>query len=305
MLGWLAVGLFLWYTMSKPPDKHSGQSIADKAAKRLASRKGNMMSAAGPKKYTIHPVAAMLPKLQGEEFEALAADMETNGQLEPIDVYKDEIIDGVNRFMACESRGLEQWYRQWVPKNGQSVIGYIISKALLRRHMDTSQRAMFAAELAQLNQGQHKSKPIPIESGKFATDEQDEETPEFSLEEASGLLNVSKRSTQDARDVLEKGSTVLQDAVKAGDVSVSDAAKIVDQPKAEQRAAVKAVEQGKSPTVAAATHRPSANGKPKTAKDKAIAAHGALCRALDDLKLYEKHKDAHLRPILNSIKAHR
>ena len=40
--------------------------------------------------------------MQGREFEELKKDIAANGQREPIWVYYDQILDGRNRYRACQ-----------------------------------------------------------------------------------------------------------------------------------------------------------------------------------------------------------
>jgi DNA repair exonuclease SbcCD ATPase subunit len=57
--------------------------------------------------------------------------------------------------------------------------------------------------------------------------------------EAAEMLNVSRRSVQAAKKVIDEGVPELRQAVEKGEVSVSAAAKVAELPKAEQRKAVK------------------------------------------------------------------
>ena len=55
-----------------------------------------------------HPAANLFPLMEGAEFERLADDIEANGLQAPILRHADgSIIDGRNRFRACEARHIE------------------------------------------------------------------------------------------------------------------------------------------------------------------------------------------------------
>jgi hypothetical protein len=136
---------------------------------------------------------------------------------EPIVVYEDKILDGRNRYRACEAAGTEPMFTVY---QGDDPISYVISLNLRRRHLDESQRAMVAAKLATLQHGVRQS-------GKFAA------VP--TQEEAAALLNISERSVRSAREVTEHGVPELVQAVERGRVSVSAAADIATQPIEEQR----------------------------------------------------------------------
>ena len=54
-----------------------------------------------------HEYAGLFPLLTGEEFDALVADIEKNGLIEPVWLYEGKILDGRNRYRACLDLGTE------------------------------------------------------------------------------------------------------------------------------------------------------------------------------------------------------
>jgi hypothetical protein len=51
---------------------------------------------------TFHPFAELFPLLEGERFDALVDSIKRNGLREPIVLHEGRILDGRNRFRACE-----------------------------------------------------------------------------------------------------------------------------------------------------------------------------------------------------------
>src|SRR5215471_21236950 len=103
-----------------------------------------------------------------------------HGLHEPIVVFEDKILDGRNRYRACEAARVEPTFTAYT---GDDPISYVISLNLRRRHLDESQRAMVAAKLATLRDGQRADLVEGLPIGR-----------------ASEMLNVGERSVARARE---------------------------------------------------------------------------------------------------------
>jgi hypothetical protein len=110
--------------------------------------------------YEFHPLAGIFPLMEGEEFDALVADIKAHGLREPIDLYQGKIIDGRNRYRALLQLGiipkksnlhyvrtaLDQCrssvggigFHGKVDRNG--MVAYIVSKNIHRRHLTADQK---------------------------------------------------------------------------------------------------------------------------------------------------------------------
>ena len=100
-------------------------------------------------KREFHPVADLFPLLQGEAFQTLVADIQTNGLLEPILVDAAErIIDGRNRYLACLAAGVEPRFTPWQGEDALPELA--LSLNLHRRHLNESQRALVGQQSSRL-----------------------------------------------------------------------------------------------------------------------------------------------------------
>src|SRR2546430_9180645 len=89
-----------------------------------------------------HPLASMFPLMEGEEFDALVADIKTNGQRDPIVLYQGKILDGRNRYRACLAAGVGlklSKHEDNSPYIGDPV-AYVVSKNIHRRHLTAEQK---------------------------------------------------------------------------------------------------------------------------------------------------------------------
>ena len=93
-----------------------------------------------------HEVSSLFPLMEGDEYEQLKADIAQNGLLEAIWLHPDgSIIDGRNRHRACIETETEPRFRTWDGKG--SLVGFVVSMNLHRRHLTSSQRAAIALDV--------------------------------------------------------------------------------------------------------------------------------------------------------------
>lgn len=160
-----------------------------------------------------HPLADVFPLMEGREFNDLVADVAAHGLNEPIITHDGMILDGRNRYRACQRAGVP--YRLQ-PFAGEEPAAFVISANLRRRHLNESQRAMVAAKLANMSVGRPPIKSANLQSLR---------PPSTSRAEAGRLLNVSERAVNQAAAVRERGTPEIVAKVERGELAVSAAEK--------------------------------------------------------------------------------
>ena len=163
-----------------------------------------------------HPTADIFPLMRGPEFDGLVEDIRVNGLRESIWVYQGLIIDGRNRYRACQECRVVPVYVKYEGLESE-LIPFVVSLNLHRRHLNESQRAMVASRIADLELGGNQH-----DEG-------------VSIDTASEMLNVGRTSVARARKVQDQGAPELVEAVESGAVSVNAAKDVATLPENEQQ----------------------------------------------------------------------
>jgi hypothetical protein len=155
-----------------------------------------------------HPLAECFPMLSESELQELADDIKSNGLRQNIVMYEGKILDGRNRYAACQIAGvpIENSITQY---EGSDPAGYVISANLKRRHLEAGARAMIAAKLATATVG-----------GDHSTNS----TNGVSVAQIAKQMNVGTTSITTARAVMKTAPEVASD-VRAGRISLNEGAK--------------------------------------------------------------------------------
>lgn len=163
-----------------------------------------------------HPVANIFPLMVESEIASLAKNIAEIGLLEPIWLDAEgRIIDGRNRFLACQRAKVEPKFQTY---DGAQPIEFVVSMNLHRRHLSESQRGMVAAEIANLKNGQRADMASRSQADYIYT-------PPVSIEQAAEMLNVSRATVSNAKVVLRDGTPEQIAAVRDGSAAVYPLAK--------------------------------------------------------------------------------
>lgn len=234
-----------------------------------------------------HEFANLFPAMPDFDFQELTADIKQYGLFESITTFEGKILDGRHRQKACLKAKVKPNYWKF-DGTREEALAYVVSKNRHRRNLTVEQRAFAGVEAAKLFavEAAKRQKSFTPKTGCEPSSSTDDNGR--SVEKAAEAVGVSPKSIERAAKIEEHADPKIVEAAKAGEVSLSDAAKVAELPKAEQREALKAVESGEAKTLAAAvaaapkkTTKLKKNGAP-IYDDKIIEkAIGSLVRALD------------------------
>lgn len=142
-----------------------------------------------------HPISDLFPLMTKEEFKDLVNDIKENGLEQPIILYEGQILDGRNRYRACQEFKIEPTTKEWEGKG--SPVAYVMSMNLKRRHLTVGQKAAVAAKSLPMLEEEAKKRML---AGK-AEPAEPTESPEKSGDPRENLPGAGKQGkAQDQKD---------------------------------------------------------------------------------------------------------
>ncbi len=94
---------------------------------------------------SLHAEALTTPRMNDEQYQALKRDIEMNGQIDPVTVYRGKIIDGRHRWLILQELGIETILVEKLPNNTTiAEIRRLVRSRETRRHESASQLAISA-----------------------------------------------------------------------------------------------------------------------------------------------------------------
>lgn len=195
----------------------------------------------------VHPAAELFPLLEGDEFNALVADVKKNGLLVPVWLYDDPergevLLDGRNRWRACEAAGVKITAKKY---EGDDPIGFSISQNAKRRHLTTGQRAAVGAAARPLYAAEKEKAKA---HGQTAPGRPKEPTLGADLHQASEPKKRAPRATDLAAaaagtsgravaqyERVEREAPDLAEKVKTGEMALDRAERVIRDREAQQR----------------------------------------------------------------------
>lgn len=213
--------------------------------------------------YKAHPIANKFDMLDGEALASMAQSIKENGQAIPCVLWGDLLLDGRNRWRACELAGVEPWVEQRDFADYKAAGRWIMAVNWERRHSTPGERAMMMSDpevydlwvdeakerqVANLRRGTEAPvmANLPQRGGGLLVNDGGgilrARDPGATTARAQAALaaGVSPRTIQSAVAVRQKGVPELIEAASRGEVAISAAEQLTKLPPDEQREVVAA-----------------------------------------------------------------
>lgn len=198
--------------------------------------------------YEYHEVANIFPMMSADEFSALVEDIRANGQRQPIYLHDGKIIDGRNRYRACQQLGIEPDTRVW--DGVGSLVSFVVSLNLQRRHLTSSQKATVAMDVLPMLEAEAKERQGARNDIHQLIDECSNEPRERipqALEQAAQMVGTNRQYVSDAKKLRDEAPELLE-RVRSGELTIPQAKTEMKRAEVKQRLEDIVVREVEAPT---------------------------------------------------------
>ncbi|HZH92196.1 MAG TPA: DNA modification methylase [Pyrinomonadaceae bacterium] len=197
-----------------------------------------------------HEITNLFPLMNAEEFTALKQDIQRNGLQEAIWTFRGKIVDGRARHRACVELGMNLQLREWPGKG--SLIEFILSLNLHRRHLSSSQKAVVALEVEKLLAMEAKANMSvgggDKRSNRAGTGSKKVEKVIHAAKQAASLTGTNATYVAAAKKVAASAPELLE-AVSNRVITIPEARQVSTLSINDRRAVVEKVSSGKAKNV--------------------------------------------------------
>lgn len=173
-----------------------------------------------------HEFAELFPLMNDDEYSSLIADIHTNGLRQPIMLFEGKVLDGRNRFKACQEANRELKCDDFLGTSDEAL-AYVLSLNLQRRHLNAGQKAVIAldierieAERARKRQEATRAKPgQQIGGGNISTTLSE---PGKARDKAAAAVGVNSRYVSEAKRINEESPELIE-KVRNGKITIAEA----------------------------------------------------------------------------------
>ena len=174
--------------------------------------------------------------MQPEDFERLRGDLLSNGydDKQPIYLYEEKILDGWNRYLACQQLGIQPTYRDFAG-NRDEALNFVL-RTNKRRNLNSSQWAAIAAEAEDV----FNSIKEAIEAGRLKKQSENavnrfteniasdkkltQATPQRTTQKVAELFKTNRTYVTEAQKLRDNNPEMFE-RVKRGETTISEVKK--------------------------------------------------------------------------------
>jgi len=179
-----------------------------------------------------HPLANIFPLMDDASFEELVDDISKNGLTDPVIMLDGKILDGRNRWKACQRLGIAHKEVQFeqLKLGSDDPAAFVWSRNTVRRHLTPAQRDLAAQAMEELSWGQSPDRVAAKNSGGSSPAKKPKTRKQIAKETGATVIGMNRAAV-----VRKKGVPELVQAVEKDDLSLHTAEKIARLPEEEQR----------------------------------------------------------------------
>lgn len=202
-----------------------------------------------------HPAAELFPMLAADRLAELADDIKQNGLKQPITLCEGMILDGRNRFAACEMAGVEPTFREF---EGGDPYSWVWSLNGQRRDLSAEHRAAIWLECnAQSEQWARRQEEIREEANRKRSEAAKEQhahtnpragesfgerttcapTIKTDVREEAARASNTNRGAIERQQALREKRPDLAAKVRAGEIKPTQAVRLMKREELSQRVA--------------------------------------------------------------------
>jgi len=196
-------------------------------------------------RYMAHEVAEWFPLLGDAELRELATSIQREGQIEAIVVWNDVLLDGRNRWRACELAGVEPRVVAREFADETACGRWIVAVNVARRHLTYSQKLAFGERLRDREDAEAKGRKSANGGDKRSSNQRPEvdhgpppvtdRESRKARDEAGRAAGVSGRALDRMRAIRAQAVPEVIKAVEDGRMAVSAAASLTKLSEEKQR----------------------------------------------------------------------
>jgi len=162
--------------------------------------------------YLPHPISELYPLMSGTEFCDLKEDIKARGLKYPVIMYEGRILDGRNRFKACQEVGAAIRAVQY---DGDDPVSDVISVNGKRRNLNSDQLACIAVDALPLYEAEAKKRQArTAENRNLVTEKIQQQESSTESKKSKTKTKNANSSSQKAAKKLNTNSHYVSDAKK-------------------------------------------------------------------------------------------